>query len=1134
MLRRRLRPRSAPAARHPARPPNRSACPSGPRSPSKASIPAPSTTTASSPRAPAAARSSEWAAAPPKAPASRKWAKNRASPPSNRSPRRPAPTTAFAAGRAPTCPTAGPTRWSARWTRKVATSKALSDASGYSTAIDQSSAGGEKLTYSSYRAEPEGPPAIAQALATRDPKAGWGNEAIGPPPSPGENPFKAFSADLCHGWLASAAEPPLAPGAPAGYQELFRREGCGKESYETLLAATPSVPAEQFSPELQGASSTGADAIARVKDKLTANATSGFWQAYYAAEGALHLLCVLPTGLADAANCSGGTGSEALQLAPSSLHRTSSVTGALSADGTKAYWTDSGATNASGPGHLYLRLNPAAPESATKDKKGNCVPEAGKACTVAVSEIKTKLASEFLGASPSGEKALFRVTEGTLLGNLYLFTLSGTSTAVKLAGKTLGVAGRSEDLSRIYFVSEEVLTGTTGATEGRPNLYLDNEGAFSFLATLSPADVLAHAISDVSPEPVDHAARASADGKSLAFLSSARLTGYDNADQESGQPDAEVFLYRVGSAGPVCVSCSPAGARPAGRVLIAPGGSGELPSAASIPLPATDLYAPRALSTDGKRLFFNSYDALLPRDANGKEDVYEWESAAGKAECEGKGAEAYVSSAGGCLGLLSSGEASEDAEFRDADPSGENVFFTTDQGLVGADEGEEADIYDARVNGGFASVSKPKFKLTVSKSGTGSGTVTSSPSGINCGSGAGCEAEFEEGVEVTLNQAPASGSEFKEWTGACSGSGTCKVTMSAAKSVGAVFNLIPRTLSITKAGTGTGEVKCKVGAGSAEPCAASYPNGTALKLEATANPGSTFAGFSAGTGSAASCSTSPCAFTIEANSTVTATFNVTAKPKFKLTVSKPGTGSGTVTSTPAAINCGTGAGCEAEFEEGVEVTLNQSPAAGSEFKEWTGACTGSGTCKVTMSAAKSVGAVFNLIPRTLSITKTGTGSGEVKCKVGAGSAEPCAASYPNGTALKLEATANPGSTFAGFSAGTGSAASCSTSPCAFTIEANSTVTATFNVTAKPKFKLTVSKPGTGSGTVTSTPAAINCGSGPGCEAELSQGTISVKIVSARALRLLGRGGDLSAQLVGTSVQSRSVRLVGPRVRRHRG
>ncbi len=382
---------------------------------------------------------------------------------------------------------------------------------------------------------------------------------------------------------------------------------------------------------------------------------------------------------------------------------------------------------------------------------------------------------------------------------------------------------------------------------------------------------------------------------------------------------------------------------------------------------------------------------------------------------------------------------------------------------------------------------KPKFKLTVTKSGTGQGTVTSTPAAIACGSGAGCEAEFEEGAEVELKETPAAGSEFKEWTGACSGTGTCKVTMSAAKAIGAVFNPIPRTLAITKAGTGTGEVKCKFNGSSAGACTSPQPNGTAVEVLATANPGSTFAGYSSGTGSAAGCSTSPCSFTLEANSSLTATFNLAAKPKFKLTVSKSGTGQGTVTSTPAAIACGSGAGCEAEFEEGAEVTLNQAASAGSEFKEWTGACSGSGTCKVTMSAAKAVGAVFTLIPRTLSITKAGTGTGEVKCKVGAGSAEPCAASYPNGTALKVEASANAGSTFAGFSAGTGSASACSTSPCSFTLEANSALTATFNTAVKPKFKLTVSKSGTGTGAVTSTPAGINCGSGAGCEHEFEEG-----------------------------------------------
>ena len=447
------------------------------------------------------------------------------------------------------------------------------------------------------------------------------------------------------------------------------------------------------------------------------------------------------------------------------------------------------------------------------------------------------------------------------------------------------------------------------------------------------------------------------------------------------------------------------------------------------------------------------------------------------------------------------GEYEEDAHVLLTETPGSNAEFAG-WGTPQCDESTQSTCEiaigsgDEAVAASFKPKPKPKFKLTVSKTGSGQGTLTSTPAGINCGTGAGCEAEYEEGVEVELHQSPAAGSEFKEWSGACAGAATCKVAMSAAKAVGAVFAPIPRTLSITKAGTGTGEVKCKANGGSAGACAASYPNATAVELIATANAGSSFAGFSAATGSAASCATSPCAFTIEANSAVTATFNVVVKPKFKLTVSKTGSGQGTVTSTPAGINCGTGAGCEAEYEEGVEVELHQSPASGSEFKEWTGACAGAGTCKVTMSAAKAVGAVFAPIPRTLAIAKAGTGTGEVKCKANGGSAGACAASYPNATSVELIATANAGSSFAGFSAATGSAASCAASPCAFTIEANSAVTATFNLIPKLKFTLKVKKTGSGSGKVESTsPLSPKIACGSECEAEFEEGT---KVTLARS------------------------------------
>ena len=73
---------------------------------------------------------------------------------------------------------------------------------------------------------------------------------------------------------------------------------------------------------------------------------------------------------------------------------------------------------------------------------------------------------------------------------------------------------------------------------------------------------------------------------------------------------------------------------------------------------------------------------------------------------------------------------------------------------------------------------------------TGSGSVSSSPSGIaGCTAvGGTCSASFSSGTVVTLTQtASATYYPFQSWSGACSGSGACSVTMSAAESVGAEF-----------------------------------------------------------------------------------------------------------------------------------------------------------------------------------------------------------------------------------------------------------------------------------------------------------------------------------------------------------
>jgi hypothetical protein len=79
--------------------------------------------------------------------------------------------------------------------------------------------------------------------------------------------------------------------------------------------------------------------------------------------------------------------------------------------------------------------------------------------------------------------------------------------------------------------------------------------------------------------------------------------------------------------------------------------------------------------------------------------------------------------------------------------------------------------------------------LSVAKTGSGNGTVTSNPEGIDCGGD--CSQSYAEGTVVTLSATAAAGSSFSGWSGACSGTSSCSVTMSESRSVTAAFDLVP-------------------------------------------------------------------------------------------------------------------------------------------------------------------------------------------------------------------------------------------------------------------------------------------------------------------------------------------------------
>jgi YD repeat-containing protein len=200
---------------------------------------------------------------------------------------------------------------------------------------------------------------------------------------------------------------------------------------------------------------------------------------------------------------------------------------------------------------------------------------------------------------------------------------------------------------------------------------------------------------------------------------------------------------------------------------------------------------------------------------------------------------------------------------------------------------------------------------------------------------------------------------------------------------------------------------------------------------------------------------------------------------YTLTVTRSGAGSGTITSSPSGIDCGSD--CGETYDQGTNVTLTATPAAGSTFAGWSGdGCSGTGNCQVAVNSDTTITATFNLIQYTLTVNRTGTGSGTVASSPsGIDCGSDCSETYNEGTSVTLTATPGSGSTFGGW---TGDP-DCSDG--VVTMNANKTCTATFNAQVVG-YTLTVTKAGTGSGAVASSPSGIDCGSD--CGETYNQGT----------------------------------------------
>jgi hypothetical protein len=141
-------------------------------------------------------------------------------------------------------------------------------------------------------------------------------------------------------------------------------------------------------------------------------------------------------------------------------------------------------------------------------------------------------------------------------------------------------------------------------------------------------------------------------------------------------------------------------------------------------------------------------------------------------------------------------------------------------------------------------------QLQLSLAIAGRGSVESDVPGIDCA--ASCTTDWDAGSRLSLEPLPRAGQRFVRWSGACSGSGPCNVTLEAAQSVGALF--APERFPVAVTVSGRGRV---TGAGApcvSGRCSRSAPSYAPLRLQATPGAGWRLAGWSGGcTGRAPSC-----------------------------------------------------------------------------------------------------------------------------------------------------------------------------------------------------------------------------------------------------------------------------------------
>lgn len=247
---------------------------------------------------------------------------------------------------------------------------------------------------------------------------------------------------------------------------------------------------------------------------------------------------------------------------------------------------------------------------------------------------------------------------------------------------------------------------------------------------------------------------------------------------------------------------------------------------------------------------------------------------------------------------------------------------------IPGNEPEHTAIIDYFYNTAVPGLGDDIGPYTITTTTTGNGAVTTEPDRVG----------YPCGETVTISANPAAGWEFVSWSGALSGNtNPAALTIDENITVTALFQQsqpLTYTVDINTVGNGTAVV---------DPAQSSYLTGTLVSLTANPASGWEFIGWSGDL----SGNTNPASLLIDANKTITATFQESQLITF--TLGTDTVGSGTIVANPA----------QSAYLTGTQVLLAATPITGWEFVGWSGDLTGTANpASITMNADKVVTATF--------------------------------------------------------------------------------------------------------------------------------------------------------------------------------